>query len=70
MWEKLTSFFRNHSPHINIWNVSFVSNKTGECFHNVYFLFYGPAFKYFYKKSKENQEVWTVSLGGECVFFW
>lgn len=55
-------------PHFTIWNVSFFDKETGNVFHNVYFLFYEQAKKFFLEQ--EVNEEWTVSLGGEPVFLW
>lgn len=51
-------------PSITIWNVSFIDDDN-VCYHNVYFLFYRSAKKYFERKLNENYRVY---LGGEPLY--
>lgn len=53
-------------PSITIWDVSFM-NDDGSVYHDIYFLFYKGAKKYFDKKVKEG---YRVCLGGEPLYFW
>lgn len=53
-------------PSITIWNVSFMDDDN-VCYHNVYFLFYRSAKKYFERKLNEN---YRMCLGGEPLYLW
>ena len=54
-------------PRITIWEVSFLDDDDGRCYHSVYFLFYKGAKRYFERKIKEG---FRLCLGGEPLYFW
>lgn len=57
---------KNFIPSITIWNVEFIDDD-GICYHNVYFLFYKSAKKYFERKLNED---FRVRFGGEPLYLW